>query len=160
LHFGISLNLSSYLFIEGMQGVMGMERVKKIKRRGVSFKNTMYFGVLTGVGVSVIMSLLCICAFALAIKWFDIQDGAIAVVNQILKVLSVVAGVYAALRLQKKQGFAKGSLIGVLFMAVTYFLFACVEGNFNFWPSLFSDMLMGLISGGLSGILFVNLSKK
>ena len=57
-----------------------------------------YLGVLKGVIISVLFSLLAVLIFALVIKAFSFPDAVIKPVNVIIKTLSVFTGVFFSVK--------------------------------------------------------------
>ena len=128
----------------------------------VSKKNdkSMYVSVLKGSLISIAISLVGILFFAFIIKLFGLNDGCIKPVNQIIKALSILSGVFFALKKDKNKGLVKGLAIGLVYTLVAVVVFSILNGSFTVDKSLLTDILFGGIMGAICGIIAVNLKGK
>jgi len=129
-----------------VQGVFVMEK-----------QDSATLSVVKGVATSVIITLVGVLIFAFVVKSAMLNTGVIKSVNQFIKVLSVFLGVATSIR--GKLGLVKGIIIGVLATVITYVLFAFISASVHFGKEFFIDLLFGLIVGGVSGIIAVNVKK-
>jgi len=121
-------------------------------------KKISVFSLALGSIISVIMSLGMILVFALVIKWFNLSDSIITPVNIFIKIISIAIGVFVVTR-DGKQGFIKGLLVGLIYVVCCYVIFSLLLGSFSLTASNFLDLVLGLVSGAICGIMFVNLKK-
>lgn len=112
-----------------------------------------YWGVLKGVIISVLFSLLAVLIFALVIKAFSFPDAVIKPVNVIIKTLSVFTGVFFSVKGDK--GLIKGAITGLLSVLVASLVFAIIGGAAGA-PSILWEVLLGGAVGAISGVLAVN----
>ena len=117
------------------------------------------FQILKGILVAVCFSLIGILLFALSLRFFDMSDLGIKIVNQIIKTLSILSGCFVCLKADRKNGLVKGILISVLYTIVSFFLFSILNGEFSFSVSILFDLLFSFVVGAISGILCVNIFK-
>lgn len=113
--------------------------------------------VIKGVGTAVIVTLVGVLIFAAVVKIASLGTGVIKAVNQFIKILSVFLGVSVSVR--GKMGLVKGIAVGVCSTVITYLLFALIGGEVSFGTAFFIDLLFGLIVGGISGVISVNVKK-
>ena len=109
--------------------------------------------VAKGVLISICVSLVGIFAFALVLKFVNIGDLAIKIVNQVIKILSVFFGVKVALKKDKSRALIKGLVVGVLYTVLSYFIFSLLVATFSFGLNLIYDILFLGIAGVLSGVI-------
>lgn len=114
---------------------------------------------IKGVLVSLLVTLAGIFLFALILKFVDLDALVIKIVNQIIKILSVLFGVKVCLKGNKSKGLLKGGIIGVLYTVFSYFIFSLLVSSFSFGLNLLYDILFLGLSGVVCGVIFVN-SKK
>ena len=114
---------------------------------------------IKGVLVSLLVTLAGIFLFALVLKFVDLNALVIKIVNQIIKILSVLFGVKVCLKGNKSKGLLKGGVIGVLYTVLSYFIFSLLVSNFSFGLNLLYDILFLGLAGVVCGVIFVN-SKK
>lgn len=122
-------------------------------------KNNNFFSSLVkGIGLSIIISLVCVLIFGFVIKSFLLPNGTIKVVNQFIKVLSIFIGVFSCSG--KNLGLVKGCLVGAFSIIITHLIFSLIGGNISFGLSFIIDVLFGLIVGGISGTISVNMKRE
>ncbi len=109
--------------------------------------------ILKGTLFAVVVSLALVLLFALFAKLFAIDPKAYAAVNFAIKILSVVIGVFLAVR--EEKGLLKGALIGVLFAVVSALIFTLLGGSFKI-GSVLIDVLVCAVVGILAGVIRVN----
>ncbi len=103
------------------------------------------------------------CAFALAVgfagilRFCELSQGWVYPVNQGIKVLALAVGVFACVRGEK--GWLKGGGVGLFFTALSYLTFAALGGNFSLGWLAAAELLLGVFSGALCGIIAVNLRR-
>ena len=114
-----------------------------------------YWGVLKGVIISVLFSLLAVLIFALVIKSFSFPDAVIKPVNVIIKTLSVFTGVFFSVKGEK--GLIKGAITGLLSVLVASLVFAItIIGGAAGASSILWEVLLGGAVGAISGAIAVN----
>lgn len=126
---------------------------------GVLDKKASVLAVLKGVLVAVCVSIVGVLAFALVYKFVQMSDTTIKIVNQIIKVVSVVLGVNATLKSDRNKGAIKGLLVGAIYSVVAYAVFGLLSATFTFSLSILFDVLFAGLVGFIAGIFLVNLKK-
>ena len=92
-------------------------------------------------------------------KFTNIPESTIKPVNQVIKGLSILIGVFIALKKSKELGLVSGLLIGFLYTIVAFVIFSCLGGVFAFDITFLTDILFGAVMGAICGIICVNLKK-
>ncbi len=123
-----------------------MEKSKKF-----SFSN-----VLKGALVSVLISLGLILVFAVLLKFVELSDIAIKLINQTIKIISIFFGVYMCQKHQKEQGLITGLIIGLIYSFIAYFVFSLLNCKITFGLSNILDLLFSGIFGAICGIFCAN----
>ncbi|MCL2234740.1 MAG: TIGR04086 family membrane protein [Firmicutes bacterium] len=118
------------------------------------------FEIIKAVIVAVIFSLVAILLMALFIRIFNIGEGAINIINQVIKGISILFACLICLRIPK-NGWVKGLIVGLLYIILAFVLFSILDnGNFNFGLNILNDIAIGGVSGMISGILAVAIRRK
>ena len=130
-----------------------MEKTKKIR------DNSFLFSSIKGCLVAIAISLLGILFFAFVIKMFGITDGFLKPVNQVIKGISVLIGVFVGMKNSKQKGLIQGLVIGIVYTVLAFVIFSALNGKFNFDKSLLNDILFGGITGAICGIIAINFKK-
>ena len=109
--------------------------------------------VLRGVLVAAAVTVLGVVLFALLLNWWDASDRAITAINQVVKFVSILAGVTSALRAGEKGGAMRGACVGVLYMALGIACYCLLMGQSPKLTGYLADLGMGLAAGGLFGMI-------
>ena len=134
----------------------------KLKAKNSSLKmsnNSFVINVAKGMLVAVCVSLSLVLLFAFILKFTNIPESTIKPVNQVIKGLSILIGVFIALKKSKDLGLVSGLLIGFLYTIVAFVIFSCLGGVFAFDITFLTDILFGAVMGAICGIICVNLKK-
>ena len=70
------------------------------------------FAVLRGVLVAAAITVIGVAVFALILNWWNASDRAITAVNQVVKFVSILAGVTTAMRAGESGGAMRGACVG------------------------------------------------
>lgn len=108
--------------------------------------------------IALIFALIAVLLSALIVKLFNVPDGAIPVINQVIKSLAIFVGCIVALK-KPKSGWLRGLIAGAIFVWISFVVFSLLDGKFNFGLSLLNDCALGTVSGMISGIIAVNIRK-
>ncbi len=114
-------------------------------------------GIIKGVLLSLIFSLVFILIFGLIISIFDIANGVIKPVNQLIKIIAIFIGTTVAVKGDK--GLLKGCLVGFIIVVFLYLFFTIISKEKIFSYLIIWEILLGVFVGGISGIISVNLKK-
>ena len=109
--------------------------------------------VLRGVLVAAAVTVLGVVLFALLLNWWDASDRAITAINQVVKFVSILAGVASALRAGEKGSAMRGACVGMLYMALGIACYCLLMGQSPKLTGYLADLGMGLAAGGLVGMI-------
>ncbi len=113
-------------------------------------------GIIRGLLVSISISLIAILVFAVFLRFVSLPDIVIKIINQVIKVLSILFGVKATLKKDKSKGLIKGIASGVLYTITSYLVFSVLIASFNFGLSFLYDIIFSALVGLICGVIFVN----
>lgn len=102
---------------------------------------------------------MCILVFALLMQWLRPDDTAIRVVNQLIKLAAIFAGVYAMVGRSGERGLMQGAALGLFYMALGVGLYAILSGQQLPWTAYLSDIAMGVAGGGIAGAIVQGMKK-
>lgn len=137
-----------------------MRRSKTIAAPREKKDRSFLLAIIKGSLVALCISLVGILIFAFILKFADISDGAIRPINQIIKGISILVGVFVAMRKVDKMGLVGGLLIGLFYTIIAFVVFSILDGNFSFNLTLLNDLLFGGIMGAICGIIAVNVKRR
>ena len=112
--------------------------------------------VLRGVLVAAAVTVLGVVLFALLLNWWDVSDRAITAINQVVKFVSILAGVTSALRAGEKGSAMRGACVGVLYMALGIACYCLLMGQSPKLTGYLADLGMGIAAGGLFGMILTS----
>ena len=110
-------------------------------------------GLLAAVAATLAGMLL----LAAAVIYLDVTDGALAALNQLLKLLSVVLGARLAVGVGGERGFVTGAAVGLLYMALGYVVYWRLGGALFSAAAMLLEMLAGFAVGAAAGAVCANL---
>ena len=133
----------------------GLDSFKRSMRRSVrrGRGKSALGAVLRGVLVSASITVISVAVFALILNWWDASDRAITAINQVVKFVSILAGVMSALRAGEKGSAMRGACVGVLYMALGIACYCLLMGQSPKLTGYLADLGMGLAAGGLFGMI-------
>lgn len=129
---------------------MTQARTARRRRRSTT---TPWMVWLMGLGVAVLVTLIGVAIFALLMQWIRPSDQVIRIFNQVLKLISIAAGVWYTVRRTAQGGLLHGALIGLIYMSLGVALYALLTGQGAPLTSYLADAGMGIASGGIVGLL-------
>ena len=109
--------------------------------------------VLRGVLVGASITVIGVAVFALLLNWWDASDRAITAINQVVKFVSILAGVASALSGGAEGSALLGGCVGVLYMALGIVVYCLLMGQNPQLSAYLADLGMGLAAGGLFGMI-------
>lgn len=115
------------------------------------------FQILKAAFAAVIIALLFALVFTLIIQLFSLSSASIKPVNQVLKILSVIAG--GLLFLRGERGLIKGAAYGFIAVIATYLLFGAIAGSLSISWKFAIEIVLGVVAGAVTGIIAVNIKK-
>ena len=161
-----------FLYSGGMEMDSGAQAFIPRKDRGIdSFRRSVRRGmrrgrgksalgaVLRGVLVSASITVIAIALFALILNWWDASDRAITAINQVVKFVSILAGVVSALGGDTQGGVMRGICVGLLYMALGVVCYCLLIGQRPQLGGYLADLGMGIASGGLFGMILTSQGK-
>ena len=123
-----------------------------MKRRRLSMAGALIKGLLIAVGVT----LTGIMLMAAAVIYLGMPDTLIRILNQLLKIVSVLLGTFFAVRKGGEKGLITGAAIGAIYAVAGYVLFCLLgDGNFDI-TMIMGEMMICTATGALSGALMIN----
>lgn len=131
------------------------ELVKDNKQKGGFFK-----ALIKGSLFALSISLIAICIFAFLLRFLDISADLIKPINQAIKIVSILFGVFVGFKNVKEMGLITGFLVGIIYTILAFLIFSLSNGGICFETSLINDLLFGGIAGGIAGVVAVNFKKK
>ena len=106
--------------------------------------------IIKGALLAFVISLVLVL-FALIVKLTNIGTGTIAIVNQIIKIVSVFLGVLFAVK-ERPRWFINGLFGGVLYAILSFLVFSLIISSFN-WAGFGIDLGISAVVGIIAALL-------
>ena len=97
--------------------------------------------------IAVFFCLAAVLVFAFVISLASLPSTVITPVNQVIKAAAILLGCIVGLG------------VGHLSICFSFLLFSFIGGALQFTPTFALELLFGVIAGGISGVVAVNLHK-
>ena len=120
-------------------------------------KHSAWMQTLKGLGMALLVTVAGVAIFALLMQWIRPSESVVRVINQLLKLVSVGAGVYIAVGRGCEGGLMKGILVGVMYMAIGVGVYALLSGQAAPVSAYLADLAMGAAGGGIVGMILSNI---
>lgn len=140
---------------------MSTTTARRASRSGARRKSAgspAWLRLLKGLGAALVVTIAGVAVFALLMQWIRPSDGVVRIFNQVLKLVSIAAGVCTAVGRGQEGGLLKGACIGGLYMALGVGVYALLSGQGAPWTAYLADLGMGVAGGGIVGMILSNLS--
>ncbi len=138
---------------------MAKDMMSSVRRSGTKSQTSLgsVLAIARGLLASLAVTVLGVVLFALMIKWLNLSDTVISVMNQALKLMAIFIGTRAAVGRGGSGGVMKGALVGLLYMVLGVLGYAFLSGMTLTPMAYLADLGMGVAAGGLCGIIMANL---
>lgn len=112
--------------------------------------------IARSVFIGILVSFALVLLFAVFVKSFSLSDDIIAPVNVGIKTFCILVGVLSGLK-DRRLGWLKGLLAGLIYIFLSFLIFAALDGGFNDIKLSVFDIITGAVVGIIAGITKVNL---
>ncbi|MBP3648725.1 MAG: TIGR04086 family membrane protein [Clostridia bacterium] len=133
---------------------------KPLRRRAARNRRTIWSRLLRGLLTAIGVTLLCVLLFALLMQWLKPSDNVIRIINQLIKLGSIFAGVYVTVGRNGENGLLLGAGVGLAYMLLGVLLYALLSGQQLPWTAYLSDIAMGIAGGGIAGAIVAGMRKR
>ena len=132
---------------------------RTVRRRSRRRQSTLWAGLVRGLLTAIGVTLVCVLLFALLMQWLKPSDHVIRIVNQLIKLGAIFAGVRVMVGRGGDKGLLYGALLGLCYMALGVGLYALLSGQHLPFTAYLSDIAMGIAGGGICGALVQSLRR-
>ena len=106
------------------------------------------------------VTLACVLLFALLMQWLKPGDNVIRIINQLIKLGSIFAGVYVTVGRGGENGLLLGAGVGLCYMLLGVLLYALLSGQQLPFTAYLSDIAMGVAGGGIAGAIVAGMRRR
>ena len=109
---------------------------------------------IKGAIYGLIVTVVSVLVFAIIVKQSGLSAEAISAVNQVIKVVSIFLSALIASKSVQDSKVLTGSLAGAFYVILGYLTFSLIEGAFGDVVLLLTDLVMGVVIGMLTAMIF------
>ena len=126
------------------------------KREILEINNTAKV-IIKGSIISFISLIILLLVFAVVLTYTNTSENIIPVVTIIINAVSILIGSSIATIHIKKNGILNGAIIGAIYMLLIYIVSVILNNSFHLQIQSIVMIILGIISGGIGGIIGVNI---
>jgi len=109
--------------------------------------------LIKGILTAAVATLVLVLIVAVIIRFSGMSDTPIAILAQVIKVLSIFFGVAIATKGIAKGGWIHGIFVGIGYTAIAFLMFGILDNSFNLTAGFLNDLLLSTIIGAISAII-------
>ncbi len=132
---------------------------RRTRRRAGTYQKSTWKKFLQGLAVAIGVTLAGILLFALLMQWLRPGDTVIRVINQLIKLAAILAGVWVFVGRGGDKALLHGAGLGLVYMGLGVCLYALLSGQQLPISAYLADLAMGVAGGGIAGAVLGNLRK-
>jgi len=117
---------------------------------------SMIKGLLFAASASMVLMLILAALIVLA----GLSNKSIMLINQFIKLISILTGVYAGVGVGGENGFLTGAVISSVYMIAGYALYIALGGGVFDMVAMLGEILLGAAVGAAAGAVLANLSPR
>ena len=110
-----------------------------------------------GLAAAVTVTLVCMAAVAAVVVYVGISDTWLHALNQLMKLLAVLAGTWIAVGRGGSRGFFTGMALAMVYMILGYGMYLILGGGAFDATGMLGEILIGAAAGGIIGAVLSNL---
>ena len=110
-----------------------------------------------GLFTAVLVTLIAMLLLAAALVYLRFSDRLLTVLNQLIKLASIVLGVCAAVPRGGERGLATGVLLSLLYTGLGYAFYLALGGGSFAVGNMLGEMMLGAAAGAVTGAVRANL---
>ena len=133
----------------------GMDSFRRSMRRSMRRNTSMgsISDMIRGVLVAASITVLGVAIFALILSWWNASDRVITAINQVVKFVSILAGVSSGTGAGARSSAMRGACIGFAYMALGAICHGLLMGTGVQMTPYLADLGMGIAAGGLFAMI-------
>ncbi len=123
-------------------------------------QNSIFIALMKGIIYGYVITVPIFIAFALVLTYTKFPEKYISLVVLVTTIVSVVFAGSTSAKGSKDKGWLLGSVVGLLYMLILYFLSSIVFKNFSIDRYILTNSLIGILSGAIGGIIGLSTKSK
>lgn len=128
-----------------------------MKLKSLNFNNVLT--ILKCCLIGIVATLVGIVLFAVVLKFADLNNTVVTIVNDIIKALALFLTIFFLKRKVENGLLIKALISGLIYGLLSFIIFSILNGGFNFNIAILYDLLFAVIVAGIAAVI-LNLVKK
>lgn len=113
--------------------------------------------IIKGSVISFISLLILLFVFSMLLAYTSVEESIIPIATIIINTVSILIGSSIATIHLKKNGILNGLIIGIIYMLTIYLISGILNSDFSLEIQSILLIIFGVMSGGIGGIIGVNI---
>lgn len=113
--------------------------------------------LIKGVFISIFITLIMIFALSVILSLSDVKESVIMPTVIFVSSFSILIGGFIITKKLDEKGIIYGSILGISYMFILYFISSILNFNFSLNLNSFIMVAIGVFGGAIGGVLGVNL---
>lgn len=118
------------------------------------------FSILRGFLLAAALTLFGMFVIAALTVFIRISDGTLSLLNQLIKILSILLGTWTAVGRGGRHGFVTGIVLSFVYTISGYALYVALGGGAWSITAMLGEILLGAAIGGTCGAVLANLTPR
>ena len=123
-------------------------------------RRSVLLSVLRGFLLAAVLTLAGMLIIAAIAVFIRIPDNFLTVLNQLLKIASILLGTLSAVGIGGSRGFATGAVLALLYSILGYALYVLFGGGLYSTVQMLGEILLSCMIGAIGGAILANLSPR
>lgn len=120
-------------------------------------ENTTRFIYFKSIAIALVFSMIIFLIVAIIITFTSLSEGVLPLIVSTVMILSIAfSGILTAVA-KKKNGLLQGLITGIIYTILILFLLWLMADDFSFDRFLLIKCVIGISSGGIGGMIGVNI---
>ena len=116
-------------------------------------KSNFILSLIKSAVVGLITSIILVLVLAFLLKFIQIGDNAISIIDQIIKIISIFVAVLTLVKASPYKILIKGGLVGAIYSMLTFITFSALQNSYNLSLNLIIDIALGTVAGMIVAII-------
>lgn len=111
------------------------------------------FRIVKAALLAAVITVILVLVYAWVLQQGFLGVDSIPIVNSVLKVIGAILAAAFATRRRQGRRWLVGGTAGLAYILLSFAVFSIAADNFRFGMGIFSDLLMGVLAGMITGML-------
>lgn len=103
--------------------------------------------------LGVIVSIVFVLILAFVLKFVELSDGVITVIDEVIKIVSIFIATISLVKKSPYKILFKSALLGAVYTILTFIVFSALRGSYSFGLGLIIDIVLGAVVGIIIAII-------